>query len=101
MADIPDIRTVIGVIAVVAVTWIMLVGLRSMGGASALLLLAGFRLGLRALIRRWTKAGRFAGRWMNFSWQRAVEEITESGRSGKGAIAAKPGGSTLLRHALE
>jgi FlaA1/EpsC-like NDP-sugar epimerase len=31
-------------------------------GASALLLLAGFRLGLRALIRRWTKAGRFRRR---------------------------------------
>jgi Undecaprenyl-phosphate glucose phosphotransferase len=31
-------------------------------GASALLLLAGFRLGLRVLIRRWTKAGRFRRR---------------------------------------
>lgn len=31
-------------------------------GASALLLLAGFRLGLRALIRRWTKAGHFRRR---------------------------------------
>ena len=31
-------------------------------GASALLLLAGFRLGLRALIRRWTKAGRLRRR---------------------------------------
>jgi Undecaprenyl-phosphate glucose phosphotransferase len=31
-------------------------------GASALLLLASFRLGLRALIRRWMKAGRFRRR---------------------------------------
>jgi hypothetical protein len=33
-----------------------------MNGASAFLLLAGFRLGLRALIQRWTKAGRFLRR---------------------------------------
>jgi hypothetical protein len=63
MADISDIRTVIGVIAVVAVTCIMLVGLRRMGewygfvdkGITMKELLFGG--GFNSRLLRWAKSG--------------------------------------------